>query len=212
MSTINQKRANRLNAKKSTGPKTEAGKEKSRFNALVHGLRAESTLLPGEDVNRFDQVLDSLTIAWRPQDDMERSLIEQIVANQWKLARIDRAEARIHDDTTLSGAEFAIAISRLYLTQARLERNISRTILDLERYRKQRLERANDKKSEGDPRWRPGLVESMNGGPRYFRVQPQIYGIDNVWRFLPRALLGDFSGVPDYDRLPNNQDPPDDPK
>ena len=45
MSTINQKRANRLNAKKSTGPKTEAGKEKSRFNALVHGLRAESTLL-----------------------------------------------------------------------------------------------------------------------------------------------------------------------
>ena len=209
MSTINQKRANRLNAKKSTGPTTEAGKEKSRFNALVHGLRAESTLLPGEDVDRFDQLLDSITVAWRPQDDMERSLIEQIAANQWKLARLDRAEARIHNDTTLSGADFATAISRFYLTQARLERNISRTILDLERYRKQRLERAQEKKSDGYRDFRPGLVESMNDGPPYFRVQPQIYGLDNVWRFLPRVLLGDFSGVPDHDRLPNNQDPPD---
>ena len=45
MSTINQKRANRLNAEKSTGPTTEAGEAKSPFNALVHGLRAESTLL-----------------------------------------------------------------------------------------------------------------------------------------------------------------------
>jgi len=211
MSTINQKRANRLNAKKSTGPKTEAGKEKSRFNALVHGLRAESTLLPGEDVNRFDQVLDSLTIAWRPQDDMERSSSNKLSPPMEIGPHRPRRSPHSRRQNALR-RRLRHRHQPLIPHPGPLERNISRTILDLERYRKQRLERANDKKSEGDPRWRPGLVESMNGGPRYFRVQPQIYGIDNVWRFLPRALLGDFSGVPDYDRLPNNQDPPDDPK
>ena len=33
--------ANRRNARNSTGPRTEAGKERSRRNALRHGLAAE---------------------------------------------------------------------------------------------------------------------------------------------------------------------------
>ena len=40
---------NRANAKKSTGPKTQAGKARSRFNSTVHGLRAEILALPTED-------------------------------------------------------------------------------------------------------------------------------------------------------------------
>ena len=34
--------ANRRNAKKSTGPKTDEGKKRSRQNALKHGLEATS--------------------------------------------------------------------------------------------------------------------------------------------------------------------------
>jgi len=49
IATIKQIRANRLNARKSTGPKTGAGKQRSRFNGLVHGLRTECAVLPGED-------------------------------------------------------------------------------------------------------------------------------------------------------------------
>ena len=40
--------ANRLNAKKSTGPKTKQGKEKSRINAVTHGLRCQ-VVTPPED-------------------------------------------------------------------------------------------------------------------------------------------------------------------
>ena len=38
MTTIRQRRANRANAKASTGPKTKAGKARSATNALRHGL------------------------------------------------------------------------------------------------------------------------------------------------------------------------------
>ena len=37
--------ANRLNAQKSTGPRTEAGKNKSKINALKHGLRAQELVI-----------------------------------------------------------------------------------------------------------------------------------------------------------------------
>src|SRR4051812_1485794 len=40
--------ANRANAAKSTGPRTEAGRAASRVNAVKHGLRAEMVVLPGE--------------------------------------------------------------------------------------------------------------------------------------------------------------------
>jgi hypothetical protein len=41
--------ANRLNALKSTGPKTVEGKERSRQNALTHGFCASVIQVPGED-------------------------------------------------------------------------------------------------------------------------------------------------------------------
>ena len=41
--------ANRANARKSTGPKTIAGKNRSRFNGLIHGLAAGPVCLPGQD-------------------------------------------------------------------------------------------------------------------------------------------------------------------
>jgi hypothetical protein len=35
-------------------PKTSESKGRTRFNALVHGLRAESAIIPGEDQAEFD--------------------------------------------------------------------------------------------------------------------------------------------------------------
>jgi len=49
MATPAQILANRTNAQKSTGPRSAEGKAVSRFNALKHGLDAESIVLPGED-------------------------------------------------------------------------------------------------------------------------------------------------------------------
>jgi hypothetical protein len=45
MTTYRQIEANRRNALKSTGPKTETGKKTSRCNAVRHGLTAETRML-----------------------------------------------------------------------------------------------------------------------------------------------------------------------
>ena len=45
-----QIRANRENAKKSTGPRTAEGKARVSLNALKHGLLARDTVLPTEQL------------------------------------------------------------------------------------------------------------------------------------------------------------------
>ncbi|MDC3384998.1 hypothetical protein OAW59_01385 [Candidatus Pelagibacter sp.] len=42
MSSTNKINANRQNAKKSTGPKSIAGKKRSSLNAIKHGLTCEN--------------------------------------------------------------------------------------------------------------------------------------------------------------------------
>ena len=191
MATINQINANRQNAKKSTGAKTQAGKDRTRFNALTHGLRAESVILPGEEQSKFDEHLERLSNAWSPQDDMEKSLVEQIAVNQWKLARLDRAEARLHADPELDSAAFVMAIHRMYLTQSRLERSISSTIADLQRYRQEHAARVKEIAHDAKAEFSGGLIwESSRGAT--FDVLPQVKGLDGIWREIPREVMGDF--------------------
>ena len=45
MSSLKQIEANRCNALKSTGPTTDEGKDRSRCNALRHGLLKQSSLI-----------------------------------------------------------------------------------------------------------------------------------------------------------------------
>jgi hypothetical protein len=190
MATINQIRANRRNAKHSTGPQTAAGKNNVRFNALVHGLRAESALIPGEDQFKFDDHLELLSAAWHPQDEMEKSLVEQIAVIQWKLARLDRAEVRLYEEN-LTGPEFAMSIHRHYLTQIRLQKAISSTIADLQRYRKIRLERLPKTANPDTEVYRKGVVMCNTDGTCTYAILPSVCGLDGQWRDLPREVLAD---------------------
>jgi hypothetical protein len=59
MTSLKQIEANRRNAIKSTGPKTEAGKEQSRRNAVRHGLTAESVVNVLEDPEAYKALATS---------------------------------------------------------------------------------------------------------------------------------------------------------
>jgi hypothetical protein len=110
MTTTSRAEINRQNSLKSTGPKSQAGKDRSRFNALKHGMRAKLPLFPGEDGDAFRARFDSWTKTLEPRDDVERYLVERAVNVSWQLDRADRAwAARIQCDLISAGAEEAAA-------------------------------------------------------------------------------------------------------
>jgi len=94
--TAAQINANRENAKKSTGPRTAAGKEASSRNGLKHGLSGDKHILPGENPEEFLLLLKDLYDNLRPVGLGEEKLVQRIAADQWRLDRTLPMEAAIY--------------------------------------------------------------------------------------------------------------------
>jgi hypothetical protein len=84
--------ANRANASHSTGPRSSAGKAKSRLNALKHGLRAEQVVIPGEDPRAFEAECAAWSADWQPKSHTRAILVERAAATSWRLRRCVRIE------------------------------------------------------------------------------------------------------------------------
>ena len=96
MATANQVEANRKNAKKSTGPKTDKGKKTSSQNALKHGLAASAeSLMPGEVPGAFEKVLETWVRDAKPQNVIEHALVKRACAANRKLERSARYEEAV---------------------------------------------------------------------------------------------------------------------
>jgi hypothetical protein len=92
-----QLQANRANAKNSTGPKTLAGKARSRLNSRRHGLTAKMLIIVGENADDFDQLRAELLEEHEPQSALECELVERLVGILWRLRRVPLFEAAIID-------------------------------------------------------------------------------------------------------------------
>ena len=95
MTSISQIEANRANATKSTGPKTAAGKARSRWNAHKHGLTAETLTIAGEDAGDFEELRDALIERYRPRCVLEAELVDRLAGLLWRLRRAPAFEAAI---------------------------------------------------------------------------------------------------------------------
>jgi hypothetical protein len=95
MATEKQLAANRRNAAKSTGPKSAAGKEVARMNALKHGFQAEQVVIPGEDPEEFEALLKGLDEHFQPIGSLEHVLVDRITYCTWRLRRANLIEIAI---------------------------------------------------------------------------------------------------------------------
>lgn len=88
--------ANQLNALKSTGPRTDEGKDASRQNALTHGLTARKTIVL-EDENEADflTLRQALRAHFSTEGPLDQIFVDTLAAHLWRLQRIPKLEAML---------------------------------------------------------------------------------------------------------------------
>jgi hypothetical protein len=97
MTTFRQIEANRRNAQKSTGPKTETGKEHSRRNAVRHGLTAETVIGLLEDAENYRQFEAAVAADYDAQSAVERELVLRLASVLWRLRRATTFETGLFE-------------------------------------------------------------------------------------------------------------------
>jgi hypothetical protein len=132
-----QREANRRNALLSTGPVTAGGKAAVRLNALRHGLRARTILLPGENAAEYQQLCNDLESDWQPQNRTQQLLVEQMAVAQWKLARLEVGERSIFTQPMPAERQMAL-LDRFSSQRNRLERSFAKAMSQLEHLQKTR--------------------------------------------------------------------------
>ena len=91
--TEKQIEANRANARKSTGPKTEDGKARSRANSLKHGMAGAGIVLPEEDRERWEYRAETWAGELGATTDVDRFLVERAATASVRL------DACVRDET-----------------------------------------------------------------------------------------------------------------
>ena len=86
---------NQANSQHSTGPRTEAGKQRSSLNALRHGLTAASPILPSEDRAAYEEHRRRFFEEYKPATPTESQLTQELADTSWRLNRIPFLEAEV---------------------------------------------------------------------------------------------------------------------
>ena len=97
MASEAQIQANRLNAQKSTGPRTPEGKAAVAQNAVRHGLLAEQAVIRGEDPGEFEFYREQMLGELAPAGALESILAERAVGLAWRLRRAERIQTQVFD-------------------------------------------------------------------------------------------------------------------
>ena len=104
MTTLKQIEANRRNAQSSTGPRTEAGKERSSRNAVRHGLTAETVIEPLEDAEDYQAFEEAVAAGFDAETAVERELILRLASLLWRLRRATSIETGLFKIGSASAA------------------------------------------------------------------------------------------------------------
>ncbi len=136
---------NRENAQHSTGPKTDAGKQRSSMNALRHGLTAEKTVMPDEDIDLYDRHLQSFVDEYDPQGATETQLVQTLADASWRLNRIVAIEAGVMKQNLMDQPTMCKSLSNLSLHSHRLNRQFEKAVTQLRDL--QKIRRAQEKRA-----------------------------------------------------------------
>src|SRR5277367_3307579 len=209
--------ANRRNAQRSTGPKTEEGKRVSALNARRHNLTGQVTAMTDADRIMHDAFSASILEGLAPEGAMETQLAQRIATDSWRLNRLSAIEDNLYalghsahsDDIETEHPEIHAALTAakvfqheskqlqlLTLYDQRINRNIQKNLATL-----QALQAARIAKREAEMKEAKKLLQlSEMKGLAYEPIKDgfvfstaQIHAAIDKERRLQRANLTDFS-------------------
>lgn len=125
--------SNRMNAKRSTGPKTPLGKENSSRNAIKHGIFADKLFskTPESEAEHieYEELYVQLKEYYQPIGFKEELLVEQIHLELVRSGRILRWEKQVLEN---SAALMSAAFEKVLRYNSFHSRRLSRLLEDLE--------------------------------------------------------------------------------
>lgn len=77
---------------KATGPRTPQGKERSKHNALKHGIFSSAVVLKGESRAEYESLLSGLQETFQPEGTLEEALVKKLAMTLWRHNRLIQAE------------------------------------------------------------------------------------------------------------------------
>jgi hypothetical protein len=129
------RQSNRANAQKSTGPRTESGKQRSSLNALRHGLTGQTVVLPSDDLVAYQRHCQEFLDEYQPKNKTEIQLTQTVADLSWRLNRIAAIETNLltlgitgHSntvDTENHQVHSALAMAKAFREQSQIMGNLS---------------------------------------------------------------------------------------
>ena len=160
--STNRAAVHKANAQHSTGPRTEAGKQRSSMNALRHGLTGQTVVLPTEDHSAYQRHSQSFLDEHQPKGATETQLVQSLIDTSWRQNRAAAVETNLfslgitemedsvqanHPDAetalamALAFREHNRAFSQISIYSQRLARQFERTLELLRKIQDERRSR-----------------------------------------------------------------------
>jgi hypothetical protein len=151
--------ANRKNAQRSTGPKTEQGKANSASNSLVHGFFARKLFNKGQETEerqQYEELGARLKNYYQPIGFVEQLLVEEIFVELVRQGRLLRYEQQV----LYNSLAFEAASDKVLRYLSAQNRHLARLMKELERLQEKR--RASGRPEPSGPDWDSPLAESVD--------------------------------------------------
>ena len=112
------------------GPRTAQGKAVSARNATTHGLFSRDVVLPslGEDPEGYRQMEAEWMAQLAPRNLLERLYVEKIAAASWRLRRLNRWQAQLFEDDTLTEDQRLDKLDKVLRHETNLHRQIDTAV------------------------------------------------------------------------------------
>ncbi len=215
-----QLEANRRNAQRSTGPRTDEGKKASALNARRHNLTGQVTAMTDADRIMHDAFSASLVESLAPEGAMETQLAQRIATDSWRLNRLSAIEDNLYalghsahsDDIETEHPEIHAALTAakvfqeeskqlqlLTLYDQRINRNIQKNMAMLQALQAARVAKREAEMEEAKKLLQLSEMKGLQYGPvelskdGFVFSTAQIHAAIDKDRRLNRAYQTDFT-------------------